>query len=332
MIDRRLVRVVLAAAALGLPARAAAAAVAGAAAPAGAATITSPAALTSAAANYLLGSENADGGFGPAPGQPSDQLFTGWAALGLASAGQDLNLVGHGKGLMDYVRREAATRDVGSLERTILVIRAAGRSARSFGGRNLITALRRRFRRDGSVSDQVNLTAFAVLALRADGAPGVRPGSRTLRWMVRQQSADGGFGFAAGGGSSDIDDTGAVLEALAGQGGAGRARARAVAYLRRRQDRDGGFPSVPGIGSNAQSTAWAIQGLEAAGVSPAGLHRGGAVSPLAYLDSLVGANGAVRYSRGVSQTPVWVTGEALMAMEGTPLPIAAQGPSGHREA
>jgi hypothetical protein len=67
-------------------------------------------------------------------------------------------------------------------------------------------------------------------------------------------------------------------------------------------------------------------------VSPAGLHRGGAVSPLAYLDSLVGANGAVRYSRGVSQTPVWVTGEALMAMEGTPLPIAARGPSGHREA
>jgi hypothetical protein len=80
------------------------------------------------------------------------------------------------------------------------------------------------------------------------------------------------------------------------------------------------------MSSNAQSTAWAIQGLEAAGVSPATLHRGGAISPLAYLDSLVGANGAVRYSRGVSQTPVWVTGEALMAMEGKPLPIAAPAP------
>ena len=61
-------------------------------------------------------------------------------------------------------------------------------------------------------------------------------------------------------------------------------------------------------------------------MSPASLRRGGAVSPLAYLDSLVGANGAVRYSRGVTQTPVWVTGEALMAMEGKPLPIAAPPP------
>src|SRR6185437_15186638 len=87
--------------------------------------------------------------------------------------------------------------------------------------------------------------------------------------------------------------------------------------------RDGGFPSQPGMSSNAQSTAWAIQGLEAAGVSPATVHRGGAISPLAYLDSLVAANGAVRYSRGLTQTPVWVTGEALMAMEGKPLPIAA---------
>ena len=101
---------------------------------------------------------------------------------------------------------------------------------------------------------------------------------------------------------------------------------RAVGFLRRQQDRDGGFPSQPGMSSNAQSTAWAIQGLDAAGVSPATLHRGGAMSPLAYLDSLVGANGAVRYSRGVTQTPVWVTGEALMAMEGKPLPIAAPAP------
>jgi hypothetical protein len=100
-----------------------------------------------------------------------------------------------------------------------------------------------------------------------------------------------------------------------------------VAFLRRQQDRDGGFPSQPGMDSNAQSTAWAIQGLEAAGMSPLGLHRGGAISPLAYLDSLVAPSGAVRYARGVSQTPVWVTGEALMAMAGTPLPVAAPAPA-----
>ncbi len=290
------------------------------------AAVTSPPSLASAAANYLLGSENADGGFGAAPGQPSDQLYAGWAALGLASAGHDLNTLGDAQGLMDYVRRGAIgprPPDVGSLERTILVARAAGASARSFGGRDLIAALQSRFRGDGSIADQVNLTSFAILALRADG---VAASARTLRWLVRQQDGDGGFSFAAAGGSSDVDDTGAALEALAGEGAAAHAMSRAVGFLRRQQDRDGGFPSQPGMGSNAQSTAWAIQGLDAAGVSAASLHRGGSVSPLAYLDSLVAANGAVRYSRGVTQTPVWVTGEALMAMEGKPLPIAAPPP------
>jgi energy-coupling factor transport system substrate-specific component len=287
------------------------------------AAVTSPSAVTSAAANYLLGSENADGGFGPAPGQPSDQLYAGWAALGLAAAGHDLNQLGDAQGLMDYIRAGAATHDVGALERTILVVRAAGQSARSFGGHDLIALLQSRFRGDGSISGQVNLTAFAVLALRADG---IGASAKTMRWLVRQQDSDGGFSFSGGGGSSDVDDTGAALEALAGDHAATAVMSRAVAFLRRQQERDGGFPSQPGMSSNAQSTAWAIQGLEAAGVSPSTVHRGGAISPLAYLDSLVAANGSVRYSRGVTQTPVWVTAEALMAMEGKPLPIAAPPP------
>jgi hypothetical protein len=285
-----------------------------------AAAATAPASLSAAASDYLLGSENADGGFGAAPRQSSDQLYTGWAALGLAAAGHDLNRLGDANGLMDYVRAGAGTHDVGALERTILVVRAAGLSARSFGGRNLVAALNARFRGDGSISGQVNLTAFAVLALRADG---IGPSARTRRWLVRQQDRDGGFSFAGAGGASDVDDTGAALEALAGDPAAAGVRSRAVTFLRRQQNHDGGFPSQPGMGSNAQSTAWALQGLDAIDVSATSLHRGGAISPLAYLDSLVAPNGAVRYARGVTQTPVWVTGEALMAMAGKPLPVPA---------
>ena len=294
---------------------------AGSPAPIRSAAAGSPAAIRSAAAGYLLAAENADGGFGPAPGQPSDQLYAGWAALGLASAGHDLNDVSHGTGLMDYIGAGAGARlDVGSLERTILAVHAAGLSPRSFAGHDLVAELQRRLRSDGSVSDQVNLTAFAVLALRAAGA-GV--GARTLRWLAGQQDRDGGFNFAGAGGSSDVDDTGAALEALAGDAAAGAVKARAVAFLRRQQDRDGGFPSQPGSGSNAQSTAWAIQGIEASGMSPAGFHTAGSVSPTAYLYSLATRSGAIDYSRGVSQTPIWVTAEALMAMEGKPLPVAA---------
>src|SRR5437764_777865 len=37
--------------------------------------------------SYLLSTQNSDGGFGSGPGQSSDQLFSGWAALGLAAQG-----------------------------------------------------------------------------------------------------------------------------------------------------------------------------------------------------------------------------------------------------
>lgn len=269
---------------------------------------------------YLRGAQNADGGFGPAPGQASSELFSGWAGLGLAAAGDNPLAVTRGShGLIGYVKASPAP-DVGSLERTILLVRAAGLSATSFAGHNLVAMLRGHIRANGSVSGQVNLTSFAVLALRAAG---VDPGRRTLAWMVRQQDSDGGFSFAAAGGQSDVDDTGATLEALARDPGAPAVRARAVAvtYLRRHQNRDGGFPSAPGQESNAQSTAWAVQGLDAAGADPAALHRGGAPSPLDYLRSLIAPDGSLRYERGTVQTPVWVTGEGLMALEGRPLPL-----------
>ncbi len=284
--------------------------------------------VISAAASYLASAENSDGGFGAAPGQGSDPLYTGWAALGLAAAGHNLNRVSHGGGsLMTYLRGPGSSPgDPGSLERTILVLGAAGQPARSFAGRNLVGRLEQRLRRNGSVSGQVNLTAFAVLALRSAGVTG-GPVARAQHWLVAQQDRDGGFNFATAGGQSDVDDTGAALEALAGDGSAGGVRARAIAFLRRQQDRDGGFPAQPGSGSNVQSTAWAVQGLEASGASPDSLHRGGAPSPLAYLSSLTAPNGLVRYARGQTQTPVWVTGEALMAMTGRPLPVSAPPPS-----
>jgi energy-coupling factor transport system substrate-specific component len=269
--------------------------------------------------SYLLRAQNADGGFGAAPGQRSNLLYSGWAALGLAAAGYDPARVSRASHtVVDYVRSGAGTpSDIGSVERTILVLSAAGLRAR-----DLVAKLERAVGRNGAVSDQANLTSFAVLALRGAG---VAPPARTLPWLVRQQDSDGGFNFAVAGGQSDVDDTGAVLEALAGDRtrAAGAARVRAVAFLRRQQDRDGGFPSQPGQGSNSQSTAWAVQGLVAAGVDPDSLHRNGAASPLAYLRALILPNGSIEYARGNDQTPVWVTGEALMALERRPLPLVA---------
>jgi energy-coupling factor transport system substrate-specific component len=272
---------------------------------------------------YLRAAQNSDGGFGPAPGAPSAQIYAGWSALGLAAVGESpADVRRGGASVLDYVAAGVASiADVGALERTILVVRAAGGSAQSFAGRDLAGELQHHIRPDGSVAQQVNLTAFAVLALRAAGV-GVSP--RTIAWLSRQQNGDGGFSFAGAGGGSDVDDTGAALQAL---GGANHFAARAVRFLRAQQNSDGGFPSQSGGESNAQSTAWAVQGLIAAGVDPGGLRRGSR-SPLSFLRSMIAPDGHVRYSPSTDQTPVWVTAEASLALAGRALPLAPPAPQG----
>ncbi len=295
---------------------------------------SSVAAAAHRAAGYLERTENRDGGLGGAPGERSSPLFSAWAALGLAADGVRVTAVRRSAPdptLLDYLQQHAGATDSGSLERMILALRAGGASVTNVGGRDLAGELARRFSRQGSVGKLVNLTAFGALALcAADEHSSSGLEDRAAAWLAGQSDRDGGYGFAGRGAQSDADDTGAVLEALhCVADGTGistpaidRARTRAVAYLRDDQDRDGGFPAAPRAGSNAQSTAWAIQGLIAAGTSPSTLRRHGH-TPLGYLAGLVTRGGAVSYARGQSVTPVWVTGEALMALTGTPLPLVA---------
>ena len=274
-----------------------------------------PAARAATPASYLRAAQNSDGGLGSAPGQASSPLYAGWAALGLAADGINPASVSHGgPSLLAYVTAHPGGSDPGSLERTILAARAAGSGAAAWLG-----PLDRAFGGSGSISQQVNLTAFGVLALRSDGAS--VPGS-TVGWLLRQQDRDGGFSFSTAGGGSDVDDTAAALEALAAAGVRGSVAARAVAYIRSHQNRDGGFPTQGASDSNAQSTSWAVQGLIAAGVDPGSVHRARGANPLQYLSSLIAADGHVRYARGQDQTPVWVTAEAAMALASKPLPLA----------
>lgn len=270
------------------------------------------------AVDYLLSAQNRDGGFGGAPRQSSSELVTGWTALGLAAAGRDLRRVRApgGRRLLAYLRRGARRLDdVGELQRTILVLRAAGVSSR----RNQLVRLRRAQRGDGSWEGNVAFTAFGVLALRAAGerprSPRVR---RAVRFLLRAQADGGGWGFVPAA-APDVDDTGAALQALAA---AGRRRAAAVrdavAYLRRVQGADGGWGQLEGRDSNAQSTSWAVQGLVAARAPLSSL----AASPIRYLRGLQRRDGHFSYSRSSDQTPVWVTAQALAAIRRRALPLA----------
>jgi hypothetical protein len=278
---------------------------------------------TSRAASFVRSAQNADGGFGSSPGSASNQLHTGWAALGLAAAGRNPADVGKGgKSTIDYIRANAGSlRDTGELERTILVLRASSLSPRDFMGRDLVAELKGRQRSNGSWVSNNAWTAFAILALRGAGeSSGSSAVKRARTWLARQQGSDGGFGVAPGA-TSDTDNTGSVLQALGASGlRSGKRIDRALRYLRGSQNRDGGFGQLRGYDSNTQSTAWAVQGVLGVGRSAGTLSRSGK-SALGYIRSLQGADGRIRYSRRSAQTPVWVTADALRALAGKPFPL-----------
>jgi energy-coupling factor transport system substrate-specific component len=275
--------------------------------------------------SFLASAQSSNGGFGAAKGESSSELYTAWAAIGLAAAGRDpAGVRRDGHSVLDSLRAEVSTlSSLGDAERTILAAAACGASSYSFAGRDLVAEVLRARDSDNSFEHLVNLTAFAIFALRAVGHSSNYPAIRDAAgWIERQQNSDGGFSFGEHGSSSDVDDTGAALQALA-DAGARNARVLAAGadYLTRSQNLDGGFPQQFGNESNAQSTAWAIQGLIAAGRSPGSVRRRGSRSPEGYLESLLAPGGSIRYSRTSAQTPVWVTAQALVALADKTFPV-----------
>jgi energy-coupling factor transport system substrate-specific component len=105
-----------------------------------------------------------------------------------------------------------------------------------------------------------------------------------------------------------------VIQALGARGVRGRPIARGIAYLRRLQNTDGGFELTAGRGSDAQSTAWAIQAFVAARLKPP-------AKAFRYLAGLRRPDGSYRYSKRYGATPVWVTSQVLVALARKPFPL-----------
>jgi hypothetical protein len=152
-----------------------------------------------------------------------------------------------------------------------------------------------------------------VIALRAAGATDGLDG--TLSWLNKVQNDDGGWGDVPGQ-PSNADVTGSVMQSLPDT----KAAQAGLSYLRKHQRSNGGFALGAGGGVNAQSTAWAVQGMIAVGADPAKVGDGGN-SALGYLAARQAGDGHYRYSESSDQTPVWVTGQVLVAVSGDSLPI-----------
>ncbi len=272
---------------------------------------------TDQAANWLEAAQNTDGGFGSSPSSDSSAALTGWAMLGLEAAGRnpyDVTGAG-GKSPIDFLGTHLdEVSSAGDLARTIIALEGAGADPRSFAGRDLVSALLGRRAENGSFVGWPGTTSFSVIALRAAGVTEGLDG--TLSWLNKVQNDDGGWGDVPGQ-PSNADVTGSVMQSLpetkTAQGG--------LSYLRKHQRPNGGFALGAGGGVNAQSTAWAVQGMIAVGADPAKVSDGDS-SALDYLAARQASDGHYRYSESSDQTPVWVTGQVLVAVAGDSLPIA----------
>ena len=231
------------------------------------------AAAAKASLRYLAGAQNDDGGWGGAPGQASTQLHTGWTALGLAAAGRNPRDVGaHDRDRLHAPPRRRAGRPRRALAHDPRLRAPPGSrratSAAATSSRSCCASASA----NGSFAgprehDRVRRARAARRRARSRAArcaaPArwiARPGERRRRLQLRRPRRPVGDRRHRRG------DPGPRGRRAAG----GRRRSRAPrASSSRRQNADGGFPLVPGGASNAQSTAWAVQGLLAAGRDPA---------------------------------------------------------------
>jgi energy-coupling factor transport system substrate-specific component len=270
---------------------------------------------TGRAALWLASEQNADGGWGASPESDSSVATTAWVMLGLEAAGVNpLDLERDGRNPVGYLRgRVEELSSPGDFARTILALEGAGVDPRSFGGHNLVAALAKRRRDNGSYEGWPGSTAFAVIALRTASAGGIE---KSISWLAKVQNADGGWGDVPGS-PSTADGTGAVMQAIPDTSAAGHG----FGYLRKAQRPNGGFPLGSSGSVNSQSTAWAVQGMLAVGRDPGSVREEGK-SALDYLAARQEADGHYRYSSSSDQTPIWVTGQVLAAAAGEAFPVS----------
>jgi energy-coupling factor transport system substrate-specific component len=248
----------------------------------GIAPLLAAVALAASPQQFLLAHQQADRGFAEAGGR-SDVALTAWALLGLRAAGSTVD--------DSYIRNhEADLRNASDL--------ALGVLAETRPSASLVQRLQQ-----APTGIAINATAWKLIALAQAGR--TLP-SGDVRFLRAHQSRRGGWSWGVGV-APDSNDTAAVIEALRAAHVGGRPIARGLAFLRRLRNSDGGFELVAGRGSDAQSTAWAIQAFLAARRRPP-------ANAYSYLARLRRSDGSYRYSTRYAATPVWVTAQVLPAL------------------
>lgn len=290
------------------------------------------------ALDWLRSQQNDDGGFTTGFSAESNLGATVDAVVAVASAGQDPNAwTKDGKSPLDYLATTVADagESSGDTAKLILAAVAAGKDPTDFAGTDLVTALNAFYDADSGAFE--GIATFHMMAMLALAAAGEPVPQAAVTWLESVQNDDGGWSFdgSVGENVADTNSTALAIQALiaAGQPAGSPAIQKALDYLRGQQNEDGGFPYAKpsdfGTESDANSTAYVIQALVAAGQDPTGAEwtaEGG--TPLDRLLALqIEESGAFNWKAEVPGENMLATIQAIPALTRTPFSALSSVPA-----
>ena len=274
---------------------------------------------------YLQGQQNADGSI-------TDFSQSAWVTMAIAAAGEDPNTWNAGgDSIVEYLADNGATASTATdYARMILAATAADQDPTSFGGIDFVALLEAQY--DGTqigTTTALNDDAWGIMALISAG----KSTSETIivnsaAYIISNQNADGGWGWAVGQ-ASDADSTAAPIMALIAAGYASSATEiqDALSYLETQQMPNGGFDSWGS--TNADTDAWVINALVAAGEEPTGADwtTAGGNNTVDHLIGFQIADGSYEWQVGnPGATPMKTTAVAITALVGESYPVKVMTP------
>ena len=208
--------------------------------------------------------------------------------------------------------------------KTILALAGAGKNPKKFGNIDYVKKLKTYFN-NNQMGDAglINDDMWSILALSSIKEANSSEVIASKNFILSNQNADGGWGYAVGG-DSDTNDTATAIMALieAGVNVSNSAITNAVVYLHAAQNADGGFGWSIGGDSDSGSGAWVISALYKIGQNPALWDKNGN-NPITHLQSLEDTDGGFWWVKpGTSDfNNKAMTAYAVIAISGKSFPV-----------
>jgi len=284
-------------------------------------------AAVEAALTWLRTQQQADGSFQAAFGSTTGATIDALFAIAASGGNPHAWSVAEGPSIIDYLADQAtvyATESTATAAKLALAAISVDENPSAFEGLDLAAILAASY--DAGTGLYGLGLADQMWAMLATAALGQEVPQAAADWLAAQQQADGGFDAAGWG--TDTDTTSLAIEAMiaAGQPVTCTVVISGLNYLKSQQSPTGGFPStnVWGPDSNANSTAYSMQGLLAAGENPLGARwTVNGATPLDDLLSFQSPSGAFEWQSGIGEDIV-ATAQSITALTGRPLPLQGQ--------